>query len=102
MISFCRSGHPRVSPAMRLSRGVGQEAMTGLSLAAAAPGHARWPARVVPAAEGPGESSPAMSAAAAVMPPRPVPGPGRGDRRDAGAGLSVCHPPGDTESIISY
>ena len=70
----------RGPPAMRLSRGAGQEAVQGLSLAAAAPGG----------------SSPAMSTAAAAVPPRPGPGPGGGTGVIAGAGLSVCHPPGDT------
>ncbi len=57
---------------MRLSRGAGKEAMKGLSPTAAAPGQARWSACVVPAAEGPGESSRPMSTAAAVVPPRAV------------------------------
>ena len=46
------------------------------------------------AAEVPGGSSRAMNTAAAVVPPRPGPGPGRGDRRDCLAQVFSVSPAG--------
>ena len=78
-----------LSPGHAAVTGAGKEAVTGLSLAAAA----RRSACVVPATAGPGGSSRAMSTAA-VVPPRPGPGPGWGDRRDRRRRFSGCHPAG--------
>ena len=69
-----------------------------LRLAAAAAGHARWPACGVPAARVPGGPPRAVGTAAAFVPPRPGPGPGRGGRRDRRRRFPVCHPRGCPEA----
>ena len=63
---------------------------------------AEWRASVVPVTEVPGGSSPAMSTAAAFLPPGPGPGPAGVTGVIAGAGFQRVIRRGMPEGMISY